>query len=138
MDKKMTGIVAYITWFGLIIALVAGDKEGAKFHINQSLAIWLVGTVGGFIPIVNIFVAILCLVCWVMGLIYAIQEVEKEVPTVTGKWCNSSPEMGLKHREREDRRWPVLSFSVYFAPVPHRIKHTDSRCREMPSAEPYS
>ena len=39
MDKKMTGIVAYITWFGLIIALVAGDKEGAKFHINQSLAI---------------------------------------------------------------------------------------------------
>ena len=82
MDKKMTGIVAYITWIGLIIALVAGDKEGAKFHINQSLAIWLVGTVGGFIPIVNIFVAILCLVCWVMGLIYAIQEVEKGVPLI--------------------------------------------------------
>ena len=82
MDKKMTGIVAYITWIGLIIALVAGDKEGAKFHINQALAIWLVGTVGGFIPIVNIFVAILCLVCWVMGLIYAIQEVEKEVPLI--------------------------------------------------------
>ena len=40
------------------------------------------GTVGGFIPIVNIFVAILCLVCWVMGLIYAIQEVEKEVPLI--------------------------------------------------------
>ena len=82
MDKKMTGIVAYITWCGLIIALVAGDKEGAKFHINQSLAIWLVGTVGGFIPIVNIFVAILCLVCWVMGLIYAIKEEEKEVPLI--------------------------------------------------------
>ena len=82
MDKKMTGIVAYITWFGLIIALVTGDKEGAKFHINQSLAIWLVGTVGGFIPIVNIFVAILCLVCWVMGLIYAIKEEEKEVPLI--------------------------------------------------------
>ena len=58
MDKKMTGIVAYITWFGLIIALVAGDKEGAKFHIN------------------------LCLVCWVMGLIYAIKEEEKEVPLI--------------------------------------------------------
>ena len=34
MDKKMTGILAYITWIGLIVALVAGDKEGAKFHIN--------------------------------------------------------------------------------------------------------
>ena len=29
MDKKTTGIVAYLTWIGLIIALVAGDKEGA-------------------------------------------------------------------------------------------------------------
>lgn len=82
MDKKMTGIVAYITWIGLIIALVAGDKEGAKFHINQALAIWLVGTVGAFIPIVNIIVSIFCLVCWVMGLIYAIKEEEKEVPLI--------------------------------------------------------
>jgi len=80
MDKRMTSIVAYITWIGLIIALVAGDKEGAKFHMNQSLVIWLVGTVGGFIPLVNIVTGILCLICWVLGLIYAIQQVEKEVP----------------------------------------------------------
>lgn len=82
MDKKITSIVAYITWVGLIIALVAGDKEGAKFHMNQSLAIWLVGTVGGFIPVVNIVTSILCLVCWVLGLIYAVQQVEKEVPII--------------------------------------------------------
>jgi len=31
MDKKTTGIVAYLTWIGLVIAFVAGDKEGAKF-----------------------------------------------------------------------------------------------------------
>ena len=80
MDKKMTSIVAYITWIGLIIALVAGDKEGAKFHMNQSLVIWLVGTIGGFLPLINIVTSILCLICWVLGLIYAIQQVEKEVP----------------------------------------------------------
>lgn len=41
MDKKTTGIVAYLTWIGLVIAFVAGDKEGAKFHLNQALVILL-------------------------------------------------------------------------------------------------
>ena len=41
MNKKTTGIVAYITWIGLLIALVAGDMEGAKFHVNQALVIML-------------------------------------------------------------------------------------------------
>ena len=82
MTKKMTSIIAYITWIGLIIALVAGDKEGAKFHINQSLVIWLVGTVGGFIPLINLVTGIFCLICWVLGLIYAVEQVEKEVPII--------------------------------------------------------
>ena len=30
MDSKTTGIVAYITWIGLLVALVAGDREGAN------------------------------------------------------------------------------------------------------------
>ena len=29
MDAKTTGIVAYITWIGLLVAIVAGDREGA-------------------------------------------------------------------------------------------------------------
>ena len=29
MDAKTTGIVAYITWIGLVIAFVLGDREGA-------------------------------------------------------------------------------------------------------------
>ena len=41
MDARTTSIVAYITWIGLIIAFVAGDKEGAKFHLNQALVIAL-------------------------------------------------------------------------------------------------
>lgn len=37
MNKKTTGIIAYITWIGWIVAFCAGDKEGAKFHLNQAL-----------------------------------------------------------------------------------------------------
>ena len=81
MDKRTTGIVAYITWIGLLIALCAGDREGAKFHLNQALVIWLFGLLG-FIPCVGWIWSVFILVCWIMGLIAAINEEEKRVPLI--------------------------------------------------------
>lgn len=81
MDKKTTGIVAYITWIGLIIAFCAGDKEGAKFHLNQALVIFLFGLLS-IIPCLGQIWAIFIMVCWVMGLVYACKEEEKEVPLI--------------------------------------------------------
>ena len=81
MDKKTTGIVAYLTWIGLIIAVCAGDKEGAKFHINQALVIMLFSLLG-IIPCVGWLWSVFMLVCWIMGLIAAINEEEKEVPVI--------------------------------------------------------
>lgn len=81
MDKKVTGIVAYLPWIGLIIAFCAGDKEGAKFHINQALVIFLFSLLS-CIPLIGWIWGIFMVVCWVMGLIYAIQEEEKEVPVI--------------------------------------------------------
>lgn len=98
MDKKVTGIVGYITWIGLIIALCAGDKEGAKFHLNQSLVIWLaeivvavIASVAGAIPGVGLIVSLVAGICqlvlfvfWIMGLINAIKEEEKPLPLIGG------------------------------------------------------
>ncbi len=81
MDKKTTGIVAYITWIGWIVAFCAGDKEGAKFHINQVLVIYLFALLG-LIPCIGWIWEIFILVCWIMGLIAAINEEEKEVPLI--------------------------------------------------------
>ena len=72
MDARTTGIVAYITWIGFLIAICTGDKEGAKFHLNQALVILLF----------SLPARIFMLVCWVMGLIAAINEEEKEVPLI--------------------------------------------------------
>ena len=83
MDARTTGIVAYITLIGLIIALVAGDKEGAKFHVNQALVIFLFGLLG-VIPCIGQIWAIFIFVCWIMGLIAAINEEEKPVPLIGG------------------------------------------------------
>ncbi len=89
MDTKTTGIVAYLTWIGLLIAYLAGDKEGAKFHINQALVIFLFSIAGGIvtaIPFVGWIIGglwdLFMLVCWIMGLVFAIQAQEKEVPLI--------------------------------------------------------
>ena len=89
-SAKSTGIVAYIGWIGLIIAMILGDRDGAKFHLNQALVIYLTsivaGTVGGLLPILGGLVtfagAIFTLVCWGLGLYYAISGQEKEVPLI--------------------------------------------------------
>lgn len=81
MDKRTTGIVAYITWIGLLVAFCAGDKEGAKFHLNQALVIFLF-TLLGVIPCIGWIWLVFMLVCWVMGLIAAINEEEKPVPLI--------------------------------------------------------
>ncbi len=81
MDKKTTGWVAYLTWIGLLIAFVAGDKEGAKFHLNQALVIFLFSLLS-IIPCIGWIWGIFMLVCWVMGLVAAINEEEKEVPLI--------------------------------------------------------
>ena len=92
MNKKITSVVAHLTCIGLIIAFVAGDKEGAKFHLNQALVIWLAGIILGIVAvipilgwIVGLVGSIFLFVCWIMGLVYAIQEQEKEVP-ILGKF----------------------------------------------------
>ena len=81
MDQKTTSIVAYITWIGLIIAFCAGDKEGAKFHLNQALVIFLFSLLS-IIPCIGWIWGIFMIVCWIMGLIAAINQEEKKVPLI--------------------------------------------------------
>ena len=89
MDKKVTGIVAYITLIGWLVAFLAGDKEGAKFHLNQALVNLLLGVVGSvisFIPfvgwVVGTVVGIATFVFAIMGIISAAQEQEKPLPVI--------------------------------------------------------
>ena len=83
MDKKTTGIVAYISVIGLVIALAAGDREGAKFHINQALVILLFNLLV-LVPYVGRAWAAFMMVCWIMGIVSAAKEEEKPVPLIGG------------------------------------------------------
>jgi len=89
MDKKVTGIVAYITWIGWIIAYIAGDKEGAKFHLNQALVLMLcslVNIVIGVIPLIGTIlspiISIVIFVFAIIGIVSAANDQEKELPFI--------------------------------------------------------
>jgi uncharacterized membrane protein len=92
MDKKTTGIISYLTIIGWIIAYIAGDKENAKFHLNQSLVIGLgmvlISIIGGalsfipFMPFVLWAVDVILFVFCIIGIIYAANGQDKALPVV--------------------------------------------------------
>ena len=79
MDARTTGIVAYLTWIGLLIAILLGDRDGARFHINQALVIWLFSFLG-LSPLIGWIWSIFCFVGAVIGFIGALNGEEREVP----------------------------------------------------------
>lgn len=81
LSARTTGIVAYLTWIGFVIALIIGDRKNAMFHINQALIVNLFALLGA-IPFVGWIWSLFMLVCWIMGLVYACREQEKEVPLI--------------------------------------------------------
>ncbi len=91
MGKKATAIVAYLFGIiGFLISYLAGDKEGAKFDLNQALVIAIaqvICTVIANIPYVGIIGSIGSLVLFVlaiMGIVNAAKDIEKELPIIGG------------------------------------------------------
>ena len=85
--------IPLIIW---IIAYSAGDKNGAKLHLNQSLILIILGLVCGiicwilgFIPIIKIIaklldivVKLVTLIFGVWGMITAIKGEDKKLPII--------------------------------------------------------
>ena len=83
ISTKATGVLAYLTWIGFLIAFFAGDREGAKFHLNQGLVLNLFGLLSS-IPVVGKFWSIFIFICMIMGVINANNGENKELPLIGG------------------------------------------------------
>ena len=86
---KVTGIIAYLTLIGWLIAYLAGDKEGAKFHLNQALVLAIcniANIIVGMIPLIggilSSIISIIILIFAILGIVYAAQDQEKELPII--------------------------------------------------------
>ena len=88
MNKKVTSIFAYIGLVFWLIAFLAGDKEGAKFHLNQGLVLAIANIILGVlavIPIVGIIAGIASFVCFIfaiIGIVNAAKDEEKPLPLI--------------------------------------------------------
>ncbi|MBE5883243.1 MAG: hypothetical protein E7291_02300 [Lachnospiraceae bacterium] len=88
MSKKVTGVLAYIGIIFWLIAFLAGDKEGAKFHLNQGLVLaigQIILNILSAIPIIGIVACIASVVLTVfaiMGIVSAVKEEEKPLPLI--------------------------------------------------------
>jgi len=91
MDQKTTGIIAYLTWIGLIIALVLNkDKsEYVRFHMRQSLGLFLMFTLSSILCVMPLLGAIIwvgILVFWVIAFVGAINGEMKPIPVLGDKF----------------------------------------------------
>lgn len=89
MSTTTTSIIAYFTWIGWLIAYFAGDREGAKVHLNQCLVMMLLqiicslaGNLGTFFGVVFDLVQIGLVVLWFIGIANAIKGQQKEIPII--------------------------------------------------------
>ena len=89
MSKKVTSIFAYLGIIFWLIAFLAGDKEGAKFHLNQGLVLFICGVVGGIVAVIpfvgwilSCVISIALLVFMIMGIVSACKDEEKPLPLI--------------------------------------------------------
>lgn len=84
-NSKLVAILSYITLIGWVIALILNNQNRTKlgsFHIRQALLLLLIGLVVQFFPVIGWILSIILFVFWIMGLISAIKEEQKEVPFI--------------------------------------------------------
>lgn len=99
-EDKTTAIVSYLTLIGFIVAIVlhgnAKTRLGA-FHLRQSLglivcslAMFPVGFILGFVPVLGWLAGLVIwigfIVCWVLGLIAALNGEQKPIPVLGEKF----------------------------------------------------
>ena len=91
MNKKVTSILSYCTIIGWLIAYLAGDKENARFHLNQGLTLGIVGlafeivfgitgavlgaiaNIGGIVGgLFSLLGSIVGIIAWIVGILVAV------------------------------------------------------------------
>ncbi len=93
MDPKTAAIVCYLTWIGLVIALLSADRSDPffRFHLNNVFVLIISGCIFGVASVILVFIPILgwlaimagsifLTVCLIMGLINAINGECKPLP----------------------------------------------------------
>jgi len=70
--KGLAG-VAYLTFIGFLVALIAGkENRFVMYHVQQALILYLVLTAGSFLAIIPFLGCLVILVVWVFAIVCVI------------------------------------------------------------------
>ena len=91
LAPSTAAIICYLTWIGLLVAVIASDKNDPflKHHLNNAIILMISSVVVGIVAvipfigwIVSIAGEIFVFVCFIMGIIGAINGEYKELPLI--------------------------------------------------------
>ncbi len=88
MDPQIKAVIAHITPIGWLIALLLNNNSPdyySSFYIRQSLGLYLISILIGFIPAVRWVLSMVLFIFWLMSLIAAASDKIQEIPLV-GKY----------------------------------------------------
>ncbi|MCD6194813.1 DUF4870 domain-containing protein [bacterium] len=94
-EDKVMGLLCYLGILVLVPILLKKDSEFVKFHIQQGLALLVVGIVWtfvwwvlAFIPVIGLTLDVLggivLFVIWIIGIVNVLSGQKKELPLVGG------------------------------------------------------
>ena len=74
MDPKTAAIVCYLTWIGLVIALLSADRSDPffRFHLNNVFVLIISGCIFGVASVILVFIPILGWLAIMAGSIFLI------------------------------------------------------------------
>jgi len=84
ISSSTTGIIAYLSWIGFLIALLGGTRDDySNFHLNQALVLNLFSLLG-FIPVLGCVWDIFVLVAWIICFVGACSKQCRPAPLLGG------------------------------------------------------
>lgn len=86
-QDRIIAIIAHITIVGWVIAMVMNAQrrsDFAGFYIRQCLGLHALAAIGGFIPIVRMFIGVLVLILLIISLVGAVNNQKAPTPFLGG------------------------------------------------------
>ena len=86
-QDRIIAIIAHITIVGWVIAMVMNAQrrsDFAGFYIRQCLGLHALAAIGGFIPIVRMFIGVLVLILLIISLVGAVNNQKSPTPFLGG------------------------------------------------------
>jgi len=84
MDARTKAIIAHLTPFGWIVALLLNldntKDEMTSFFLRQTLGIFLASALISWIPVIGWAVGLITFAFWILSFVYAIQGQMKTIP----------------------------------------------------------